>query len=136
MEELKKLIIFCCENSAYKAAQAVQDKAVLEKVELIKLPCSGKIEIGPVLKCFEQDYAGVLILACPIDNCKYLQGNVRARKRVAIIKQALRNAGYDENRVRMDFLSSVDTHKFERIVTEFSEFVSSMNSKTQKLKNS
>jgi F420-non-reducing hydrogenase iron-sulfur subunit len=118
MEESKKLVVFCCENSAYKAAEAIEDASVFERIEMVRLPCSGKIEIGLVLKCFENDHPGVLILACPIDNCKYLKGNLRARKRVEMIKQALRNAGYDENRVRLDFLSSVDTHKFVTIVKE------------------
>ena len=118
MDNTKTIVAFCCENSAYKAADAVKDVSLFENVEVVRLPCSGKIEIGLVLKCLENDHPGVLILGCPIDNCKYLKGNVRARKRVEMIKQALRNAGYDENRVRMDFLSSLDTHKFITIVNE------------------
>ena len=121
MEEKKKIVAFCCENSADKAADAVEDVSVLESVDILRLPCSGKIEIGLVLKCFENDHPGVLILACPIDNCKYIRGNFRARKRVEMIKQALRNAGYDENRVRMDFISSLDTHKFVTIVNEMKQ---------------
>ncbi len=119
----KKIVVFCCENSACKAADAVEDVSLVESVDMVRLPCSGKIEIGLVLKCFENDHPGVLILACPVDNCKFLKGNLRSRKRVEIIKQALRNAGYDENRVRMDFLSSVDTHKFVRIVKEMKELI-------------
>ena len=72
--------------------------------------------VGTHLKCFENDHPGVLILACPVDNCKFIKGNLRAQKRVEMIKQALRNAGYEENRVRMDFLSSLDAHKFINIV--------------------
>lgn len=121
METNKKLVVFCCENSAYKAADAVEDPSVFEHVDLVRLPCSGKIEIELVLKCFEQDHPGVLILGCPVDNCKYIKGNIRARKRVEMIKQALRNAGYEDNRVRMDFLSSVDTHKFVTIVKKMKE---------------
>ena len=124
MKDGKKIIVFCCENSAYKAADAVEDVSVLEDVEVVRLPCSGKIEIGLVLKCFENDYPGVLILGCPVDNCKYIKGNIRARKRVDMIKQALQHAGYDENRVRMDFISSLDTHKFVNIVNEMKQVCS------------
>ena len=118
MKAQKNIVVFCCENSAYKAAQAVQDAAVLESIDIVRLPCSGKIEIGLVLKCFEQGAAGVLILACPFDNCQYLTGNKRARKRVEMVKHALRSAGYDENRVKLDFLSSLDPHKFVNSVNE------------------
>ena len=41
-----------------------------------------------------------------------------------MIKQILRNVGYDENRVRMDFLSSLDAHKFVNIVNEMKEQIS------------
>ncbi len=121
MREKKKIIAFCCENSSLKAAYAVTDQSILDAIEIIRLPCSGKAEIGLVLKCFENGHPGVLILGCPVDNCKYLTGNVRARKRVGMVKKALREAGIDENRVQMDFISSVDSHKFMNIVKEMEE---------------
>ena len=116
MGEKKKIVAFCCENSSLKAADSVSDRSVIDAVEIVRLPCSGKLEIGLVLKCLENDHPGVLILACPVDNCKYLTGNVRVRKRVDMVKKALREAGIDENRVHLDFISSMDSHKFVNIV--------------------
>jgi len=119
----KKIVAFCCENSSYKAAEAVAvtESSVLDLVDIVRLPCSGKVEIGMVLKCLEKDHPGVLILSCPVDNCKYITGNVRAKKRVKMVKKALQNAGIDENRVHMDFISSVDTYKFITIVKEMND---------------
>ena len=117
----KKIVAFCCENSSYKAAETVTESSVLDLVDIVRLPCSGKVEIGIVLKCLEKDHPGVLILSCPVDNCKYITGNVRARKRVEMVKKALQNAGIDENRVHMDFISSVDTYKFITIVKEMND---------------
>lgn len=111
-----KIVAFCCENSALQAAAAVTDPAVLEAVDIVPLPCTGKVEIGLVLKCLEQGKAGVLVLGCPVDNCKYLIGSTRARKRILATKKLLKEAGVNEERVHMDFVSSVDAPKFERIV--------------------
>ena len=113
-----KIAVFCCENSSFKAAALVADPAILEAVEIIKLPCSGKAEIGLVLKTLEKGYVGVLILGCPIDNCKFIRGNARARKRIDSAKAILADAGIDDRRVHMDFVSSVDTHRFVEIVEE------------------
>ena len=113
-----KIAVFCCENSSLKAAALVADPAILEAVEIIKLPCSGKAEIGLVLKTLEKGYVGVLILGCPIDNCKFIRGNARARKRIDSAKAILADAGIDDRRVHMDFVSSVDTHRFVEIVEE------------------
>ena len=114
----KRIVAFCCENSALRAAQSVEDPAVLEAVELVRLPCTGKVEIGLLLQCLEEGHPGVLVLGCPVDNCKFLRGSSRARKRVAMTRRILKEAGLDEERVRMDFLSSVETHKLRRIVAE------------------
>jgi len=121
MGEKKKIVAFCCENSSYKAAEAVTENSALDLIDIVRLPCSGKVEIGMVLKCLEKDHPGVLILSCPVDNCNYIKGNLRAKKRVEMVKKALRNAGLDENRVHMDFISSIDTYKFVTIVKEMND---------------
>lgn len=117
-----KIIAFCCENSSIMAAENVEySNSIMDAIEIVRLPCSGKIEIGLVLKCLENGSPGVLILACPKDNCKYISGNRRAEKRIDTIKKALSNAGLDKNRVHIDFLSSVDSHKFIDIAKEMME---------------
>ena len=114
----KRIVAFCCENSALKAAEGVEDASVLEAVELVRLPCTGKVEVGLLLQCLEEGRPGVLVLGCPVDNCKYLIGSTRARKRVAMTRKILKEAGLNEERVHMDYLASVDSYKFERIVRE------------------
>ena len=59
------------------------------------------------------------MLGCPKDNCTYVRGNYRAEKRIASVKAALREAGLDERRVRMDFISSLDSRKLLDIAAEF-----------------
>ena len=41
-----------------------------------------------------------------------------------MVKKALQNAGIDENRVHMDFISSVDSYKFITIVKEMNDRLS------------
>ena len=38
-----------------------------------------------------------------------------------MVKKALQNAGIDENRVHMDFISSVDTYIFSKLVKEMND---------------
>ena len=117
-----KIIAFCCENSSVMAVENIEDNnSIIDAVEIVRLPCSGKIEIGLVLKCLENGSPGVLVLACPKDNCKYISGNRRAEKRIDIIKKSLSNAGINKERVHIDFLSSVDSHKFIDTVKEMTE---------------
>lgn len=120
----KKIVAFCCENSALKAAEALSGPAALEAlaaVELVRLPCTGKAETGLLLECLEKGHPGVLVLGCPADNCKFLVGSTRARKRVEATRKLLKEAGLSEERVHMDFVSSVDAHRLGRIVREMQE---------------
>jgi coenzyme F420-reducing hydrogenase delta subunit len=119
----KTIVALCCENSSYKAASSVTDTDVLEDVRIVPLPCSGKTEIDLVLQFLEAGYEGVLVLGCPKDNCMFMRGSARAEKRVDKIRETLGEIGIDENRVRMEFLSSLDTHKFVRAVREMKEYV-------------
>jgi F420-non-reducing hydrogenase iron-sulfur subunit len=117
----KKIVAFCCENSGIEAAEAARDTSARGTVEIVRVPCSGRVEMGLVLKCLENGAPGVLVLGCPIDSCKFLRGSSRARKRIDAVKKILRDAGVNENRVHMDYLSSLDPHKFIRIVREMGE---------------
>ena len=117
----KKIVAFCCENSALKAAEALSDPAALAAVELVRLPCTGKAETGLLLACLERGHPGVLVLGCPRDNCKFLVGSTRAGKRVEATRRLLKEAGLSEERVRMDYVSSVDAHRLARIAREMGE---------------
>jgi coenzyme F420-reducing hydrogenase delta subunit len=117
----KKIVAFCCENSALKAAEALADPAALAEVELVRLPCTGKAETGLLLACLERGHPGALVLGCPKDNCKFLVGSTRAGRRVEATRRLLKEAGLSEERVRMDYVSSVDAHRLARIVREMQE---------------
>ena len=116
MSDESRIVAFCCENSGVKAAEAVADEAIHGAVEIVPLPCSGRVEIGLVLKALERGRPGVLILGCPKDACKYLRGSHRAEKRVQAVRRILRDAGVGEERVRLELLSPLDSHRVAEAV--------------------
>ena len=106
-----KIALVCCENSGYPAFEAVTEQALRDAVEVVRLPCSGKVEVGHILKSIEGGYAGVLVLGCPLDNCTFLRGSHRASRRVEAAKKSLTAAGLRAEIVEMGFVSSVDGYK-------------------------
>lgn len=123
-----RITALLCENSAWKAyVDAVRNDTqaarALESLDPVKLPCSGKVEVGLILKLLENGSAGVLVLGCPKDNCTFIRGNYRAEKRVGAAKAALREAGLDEGLVRLDFLSSLDSRKLIDAVASFKGYI-------------
>ena len=92
-----KITIFHCYN-------AINNYNIPEtdfKVKTIKLPCSGMTTDVLLLKAFEDGADAVIVLACPEQSCRYLQGNLRARKRVERVKKLLDEAGLDGGKLNI-----------------------------------
>ncbi|MCK5850392.1 MAG: hydrogenase iron-sulfur subunit [Kiritimatiellae bacterium] len=113
-----KLTAYFCKNSAYKALEALK-KPLPKHIKAIKVPCAGRVESAEILKNIEDGAHKVLILACPIDNCKHINGNCRAQKRVEMINKTLREVSPEKDRVQLEFVSQVDTHRLKEILAVY-----------------
>ncbi len=58
-------------------------------VRAIKMPCSSMTREVFLLRAFEDGADAVVVLVCPEGQCRYLEGNIRAGKRVARMKKLL-----------------------------------------------
>ncbi|PKM81098.1 MAG: hydrogenase iron-sulfur subunit [Firmicutes bacterium HGW-Firmicutes-14] len=115
-----KIVVFACENSGWLAAEHAAELCLSypEKVEMIKLPCSGKIDVLFFMKALEKA-DGTAVLACQKENCKFLKGNVRAEQRVSQTGKILKEIGIEEERVGIFYLAANMGHKFTEIVQGF-----------------
>ena len=66
---------------------------------MISLPCSGRINIQYFLKAIESGTDGVILLTCPWGECQYVEGNLRAEKRVSAVNSILKEAGIENERI-------------------------------------
>jgi F420-non-reducing hydrogenase iron-sulfur subunit len=51
------------------------------------------------MKAFETGADGVAVMICKEGECRYLEGNMRARKRAEAVEELLKEAGMGEGRV-------------------------------------
>jgi len=114
-----KTIIFACENSAYPAATAaaINGSVWAQAVELIRVPCAGKVDPRAVLQALELGAEKVMILGCHQENCQYLVGSTWAAKRIERLKCELERAGVSDKRVVFGQLASLEPHKFLEYVS-------------------
>lgn len=87
-------------------------------VRIIRVPCTGKVDVLHILRCFERGADGVYVVGCREGDCHYQSGNFRARKRVEQAQQLLDRIGVGGQRVRMCNLSSSDAPLFVRFAEE------------------
>ena len=103
-------------------------------IKIIKVPCTGKVDIIHLLKSFEKGADGVYVLGCLEGACQFNNGNIRARKRVEKAQQILETVGIGGQRVQMYNLSSSEAPLFARIATEMTEKIIEMGPNPVKLK--
>lgn len=76
-----------------------------ENVHLTRVSCTGKLEVATLLKAFEDGADGVYVVGCPVDGCHNVQGSQRAAKRVAAVREALKELDVEPDRVTMYHLA-------------------------------
>jgi F420-non-reducing hydrogenase iron-sulfur subunit len=87
-------------------------------IRIIRVPCTGKVDVLHILRCFERGADGVYVVGCREGDCHYQSGNFRARKRVEQAQHLLDRIGIGGQRVRMCNLSSSDAPLFARFAEE------------------
>ncbi len=119
----KKIIAFCCEHSAYLAADAAGKQGLHcpENLRVIRVPCAGRVDIIHILKAVEEGAAAVLVVGCEDGLCQHLTGNVRAKERVKYAEMLLEEVGIDGRRVAMFNLAANAPHKFVKVINEMNE---------------
>ncbi len=118
-----KIVAFCCNFCAFAAADLAGAMRLQypPSVRIIRLPCTGKVDGIHLMKAFEEGADGVFVAGCLEGQCHYLEGNLRAKKRVQYIKRLLTEVGIDPERIDMFNLSSAMGGRFAEIVEEMTE---------------
>jgi F420-non-reducing hydrogenase iron-sulfur subunit len=75
-------------------------------IKIIRVPCTGKVDVVHMLRAFEKGADGVYVVGCLEGTCYFKSGNFRARKRVEQAKKILDAIGVGGDRVWMYNLSS------------------------------
>ena len=66
---------------------------------------------------------GVMLAGCHPGECHYIDGNHRTAKRIPVLRKALSYVGINPDRLRLDWVSSAESKRFQEVVTEFTETV-------------
>jgi F420-non-reducing hydrogenase iron-sulfur subunit len=117
----KSLIIyvFCCATSYDQAQLTRHFNPQGIEVKVISLPCSGKLDILYLVKAFETGADGAAVMICKEGECRYLEGNMRARKRAEVVEKMLKEVGLGEGRVTV---IQMDDRGIDSKIRELEEF--------------
>ncbi len=124
-----KIVAFCCHYCAFAAADlaGVLRLKYPPNVHIIRLPCTGKLDALYLLKAFEAGADGVIVAGCLEGSCHFISGNLRAKKRVLVVKSLLPRLGIEPERLEFFNLSSAQGDRFAQIAREMTERIKSLS---------
>ena len=122
------IIGFLCNWCTYAGADLAGTSRIQypPNIRIIRMMCSGSLDPTYVLKVLLEGADGVLIGGCHPGDCHYISGNLKARRRVAILKSVLEDAGLEPRRVWLRWISASEGAYFAETVREMVEHLRSL----------
>lgn len=123
-----RIVAFLCNWCTYTGADLAGTSRIQypPNVRIIRLMCSGAVDPVYVLKALLDGADGVLIGGCHPGDCHYQEGNYKARRRVAILKETLKQMGLDEDRLWLRWISASEGQRFADTITEMTSAIRAM----------
>ena len=94
-----KIYIFYCSSGFDTVEPVWSHSKSQDELKAIPLPCSGKIDIPYLTKAFETGADGVAVVICKQGECRFLEGDLRARKRAEAVDALLEETGLGKGRI-------------------------------------
>jgi coenzyme F420-reducing hydrogenase delta subunit/ferredoxin len=90
------------------------------EARLIRVMCSGRVDLEFVLRAFSNGMDGVFIGGCRLNECNYItHGNYHALNMVLLCKKIMEHIGLNPERLRIEFMSSAEGIVFAEVMTKF-----------------
>ena len=118
-----KIIAFLCNWCSYEGADA-SGRSRLDcpsSLRIVRVMCSGRVEVQFILQAFASGADGVVVLGCPLGDCHYKDGNIQLLKRFTLLKKMLEQHGVTGDRLMLDWVSAGEGVKYARLMNAMAE---------------
>jgi len=114
------IVAFLCNWCTFTAADLAGTSRLSypSNVKIVRMMCSGMVDPKYVIKAFLKGADGVLIGGCWPGDCHYINGNYKARRRVALLTEILKQFGIGDDRFWLRWVAASDGVLFQEVVEE------------------
>ena len=118
-----RILAFCCNWCSYAGADLAGTSRIQmpPNVRIIRVNCTGRIDITFILDALHQGADGVLISGCHPGDCHYTSGNLKMEARFVLLKNLLEKSGIEPERVHLQWASAAEGDVFAEGVTKMVE---------------
>jgi coenzyme F420-reducing hydrogenase delta subunit len=122
-----RIVSFCCHYCSYGAADlaGTSKMAYPVNVEIIRVPCSGRVDPLHVIEAFREGADGVMVTGCLKEQCHFVTGNFHAEKRMQKLAKNLEDIGLG-GRLIFELMSAGMAGKWVETASSFYEHILEM----------
>ena len=123
MSEEPTIVAFLCNWCSYTGADLAGTSRIKysSNVRIIRVMCSGRVNMSFIVKALSEGADGVLICGCHPGDCHYQQGNYFAQRRYALMHRLLEFTGLEADRLFVEWVSASEGKKFADVTTAFTD---------------
>lgn len=123
-----KIVGFLCNWCSYAGADlaGVSRYNYPPNMRVIRVMCSGRVDPTIIVTAFEEGLDGVFVGGCHPGDCHYLTGNYQTEYKILMLKTILKKIGFDERRLRLEWVSAAEGKRFSEIITSYVEEISNL----------
>lgn len=131
-----KIVAFLCNWCSYGAADlaGVSRMQYPPNFRIIRVPCSGRMNPKFVLAALRHGADGVWVSGCHPGDCHYIEGNLYARRKFALLKSHLEYMGIEPGRLHFSWISSAEATKFADVARQVVDAVKKVGPATHFIK--
>ena len=115
-----RITIFFCQriDADQDAYRRPLEKELGSQIRFFPVPCSGRIESLHLMRALESGADKVYVVTCPEGACRYREGNIRARKRLAYAQGLIEEIGLARDRLELIHLPAGTQTTIDKLVRE------------------
>ncbi|MCP3871620.1 MAG: hydrogenase iron-sulfur subunit [Desulfobacteraceae bacterium] len=123
-----KIVLFLCNWSPHAAFQKLQDLSfdIPAEINMIRIPCTGRISKALLFKAFEMGADGVALAGCSPGTCRYGSGTENAIKNTQDTRDILDIMGLGSERMRLETFLPDETDKMYQFLSTFTSDLKTM----------
>jgi coenzyme F420-reducing hydrogenase delta subunit len=123
MSKEPTIVAFLCNWCTFTAADLAGTSRLVypANVKIIRMMCSGMVDPKYILKSFLEGADGVFIGGCWPGDCHYINGNLKARRRIALVHEIMERFGIEKDRLWLRWVAASEGNMFAETIKELTD---------------
>ncbi len=116
---ITRAILFCRQlDPNQDVNRRAIEKEMGARIRFFPLPCSGRVDPLYLMRALESGADKVYLITCPEGACRYREGNLRAKKRIAYTQGLIEEIGLERERLELIITSAKDRVTIDKLVRD------------------